>query len=159
MATSTTPKASPKTGGDEQAAKNSKAAASVSGRSHNGNANGHAKTAVSTLRSPARKAAKNSGSMPGLPVMVGVVASVVGAGLVAGYMANKKGWFDRFLNWSDEHAAAFFDGETDADNFDQTRSAGKNAIRDTPEDWDDVDDLSDASFPASDPPSFNPGTA
>ena len=70
MATSATPKASPKTGGDEQAAKNSKAAASVSGRSHNGNANGHAKTAVSTRRSPARKAAKSTGSMPGLPVLV-----------------------------------------------------------------------------------------
>ncbi len=51
-------------------------------------------------------------------------------------------------------AAAFRHGK--ADNARQpVRPAGKDAMRDPPAEWDDVDETSDASFPASDPPAFN----
>lgn len=52
-------------------------------------------------------------------------------------------------------AAAFAHGEIDSANFDQTRSAGPEGMRDTPGDkWDKVDQAGDESFPASDPPSY-----
>ena len=51
-------------------------------------------------------------------------------------------------------AAAFAPGEQAKGNFDQTRSAGPEAMRDHPEEnWDKVDQAADESFPASDPPS------
>lgn len=53
----------------------------------------------------------------------------------------------------DDHSAAFADGETHAENFDQTRSAGPDAMRDdVKRPWESVDQASDESFPASDPP-------
>lgn len=36
------------------------------------------------------------------------------------------------------------------------RSAGPEAMRDPPKDWDQSDQASDESFPASDPPAINP---
>ncbi len=36
------------------------------------------------------------------------------------------------------------------------RSAGPEAMRDPPEDWERVDQASDESFPASDPPAVSP---
>jgi len=36
------------------------------------------------------------------------------------------------------------------------RSAGPEAMRDPPEDWENVDQASDESFPASDPPAVSP---
>ncbi len=61
--------------------------------------------------------------------------------------------------WADEddcgHSAAFADGETDRENFDQTRSAGPESMRDdVADDWDKVDEALDQSFPASDPSAY-----
>jgi hypothetical protein len=57
------------------------------------------------------------------------------------------------------HNPAHAEGEGEAINHDQTRNAGKKSMRDDqgPE-WDNVDEMLDASFPSSDPPSFNPGS-
>ena len=156
MATTATPKSS----GTSRAGKKP-TARTVSPTAHSNNgSDGHAKSTARARATNARATDRSrTAAMSELPTWVGVVASVVGAGLVAGYYASQKGWFSRVAEWSENHAAAFADGETDEDNFDQTRSAGIGAMRDDHDDWDDVDDISDASFPASDPPSFNPGTA
>lgn len=54
---------------------------------------------------------------------------------------------------ADRHSAAFRDRETDAENFDQTRSAGPGAMRDgIRRPWEAIDQAIDESFPASDPP-------
>ena len=39
-----------------------------------------------------------------------------------------------------------------AEDFSSTRSAGPDAMRDPPKRWSEVDQASDESFPASDPP-------
>ncbi len=97
-----------------------------------------------------------------LPSWFGTVASVVGAVVAvgAGLYATRNQWLPKAEEWKNEFSAAFANDETDQENFDQTRPAGAKFMRDNPgDDWGDVDDMSDASFPASDPPSFNPGTA
>lgn len=49
---------------------------------------------------------------------------------------------------------AFSAHETPRSNFDQTRSAGPDAMRSSPGAWDKVDQAADESFPASDPPAY-----
>ena len=97
-----------------------------------------------------------------VPTWLSAVVSVVGVGVAigAGLYATRRQWMSQAQDWRDNFSAAFADDETDNDNFDQTRHAGRDSMRDDPgDDWEDIDDMSDASFPASDPPSFNPGTA
>jgi hypothetical protein len=44
-------------------------------------------------------------------------------------------------------------GEIDR-HYGQIRPAGRDCMRDPPQTWDEVDEGSDASFPASDPPVY-----
>ena len=87
----------------------------------------------------------------------------MGIGMAAGWglerlLKSGRALFRRARSTS--HSAAFRKGETDAENRDQTRHAGPQAMRDkSKRDWNRVDEASDASFPASDPPSHSPGTA
>jgi hypothetical protein len=53
-------------------------------------------------------------------------------------------------------AAAFADGECNGEP-DDVRSAGPDGMRDKPGHWDKVDQASDESFPASDPPACGKG--
>lgn len=48
---------------------------------------------------------------------------------------------------------AFASGEAPGENFAKVRSAGTDSMRSDPPKWDKVDEQSDESFPASDPPS------
>lgn len=109
-----------------------------------------------------RKARKGGKSNSDVPAWLGPVISAIGVGVAvgAGLYATRHQWMPKAGAWRDEFSAAFADDETDYENFDQTRHAGIDSMRDDPgSDWGDIDDMSDASFPASDPPSFTPGTA
>jgi hypothetical protein len=89
---------------------------------------------------------------------MGVIVAVGGALGAMGFMLAKT--LLRPRNGQNlGHSAAFAPEETDQDNFDQTRHAGTDGMRDTPQKWDEIDEQLDASFPSSDPPSFNPGIA
>jgi hypothetical protein len=50
-------------------------------------------------------------------------------------------------------AAAFKHARADKGSQ-PVRVAGADAMRDPPSDWDDLDEMNDESFPASDPPSY-----
>lgn len=59
----------------------------------------------------------------------------------------------------DRFAPAFRDGTKPpgpVGDSGSARSAGPEAMRDPPEDWDKIDQASDESFPASDPPNLSP---
>ena len=65
--------------------------------------------------------------------------------------------------WSSEEserpAAAHSRGKTapgPVGHSGSSRSAGPEAMRDPPKDWDEVDQSVDASYPASDPPAVSP---
>ena len=47
---------------------------------------------------------------------------------------------------------AFAEGETQGSNFSKVRNAGPDSMRSDLRDWDKVDQATDESFPASDPP-------
>ena len=53
----------------------------------------------------------------------------------------------------DDSPAAFATGQAGGENFAKVREAGPHAMADPPRnDWTEVDQASDESFPASDPP-------
>lgn len=118
--------------------------------------------ASNTNRRPSTRSNAGRKKAAEMPSWLGTVMSVVGMGVAvgAGLYATRRQWMPKADEWKNDFSAAFADDETDYENFDQTRHAGTSSMRDTQDDdWEDVDDMSDASFPASDPPSFNPGTA
>ena len=125
--------------------------------SANGSASGSHPKSQNARRKPKSRSSDKNRSMLEVPSWIGIAASVVAAGLAAGFIAWRQQ--QNGAKSGDGFNAAFANGETDLENFDQTRNAGQGSMRDDHDDWEDVDDLSDASFPASDPPSFNPGTA
>lgn len=136
-------------------------------RSSGSNSTGNNET-TSKTRSANSNGRRNRSSNSGpkksqeLPSWLGTVMSVVGMGVAvgAGLYATRKQWMPKADEWKNDFSAAFADDETDYENFDQTRHAGTSSMRDAQDDdWENIDDMSDASFPASDPPSFNPGTA
>lgn len=126
----------------------------------NGAASATRKTNAAADRKSDGRFRKQNGSE--LPGWITAAVSVIGVGVAvgAGLYATRQQWMPKAEGWRDEFSAAFADDETDYENFDQTRNAGADAMRDHPgDDWENIDDMSDASFPASDPPSFTPGRA
>lgn len=144
-----------------------KTAARTTKRTGSGNStrNGTSNNAARTTSTNARRsngANANRKRSPEVPTWLGAVMSVVGMGVAvgAGLYATRRQWMPKADAWKNDFSAAFANDETDYENFDQTRHAGRDSMRDDQaDDWEDIDDMSDASFPASDPPSFNPGTA
>lgn len=122
-------------------------------------ANARSTNEIASQKRRVRRTVGADRSFPEIPTWVGITASVVGAGLAAGFYAWRQ--YQAGGSTADNFNAAFAGGETDVENFDQTRNAGTASMRSDDEDtsWEDVDEMADASFPASDPPSFNPGTA
>ena len=77
------------------------------------------------------------------------------AGLVAALFGRR--WLRR--EEGDQPAAALSEGTTAPGPIGQSgsaRSAGPEAMRDPPKEWDQTDQSMDESFPASDPPGVNP---
>lgn len=91
--------------------------------------------------------------------------SYVSLGLGIGFLAatvldrTRRAGPSRRDKMAQNHAAAFRTSETDNSNREQTRHAGPDSMRDRPASWGRVDEASDASFPASDPPPVSPGIA
>lgn len=61
---------------------------------------------------------------------------------------------DLFHPEEHKHSAAYRDGEPAAEDTSgvNVRQAGRKSMEDPPKDWDQVDEASDESFPASDSP-------
>ena len=76
-------------------------------------------------------------------------------GLAAAFVTRR--WWGR--NGDEPEATALSSGKTAPGPVGQSgaaRSAGPDAMRDPPRDWEKVDQASDESFPASDPPAVSP---
>ena len=88
-------------------------------------------------------AKSNRGSLLAGIAVVGVVAGVLSV------LFKRRGAGDAVT------PAAFTEAVAEPGSFDQTRDAGPAQMRDEDgEGWDQVDEGSDESFPASDPPAY-----
>jgi hypothetical protein len=102
-------------------------------------------------RAQRRLAKEGTASKATIGAVVVAVAAVAGAGMMAWLRYRDE--FDDWRQRDDYSPAAFAATESHPENFDQTRSAGPDAMRDDPgEEWDEIDQALDESFPASDPP-------
>ncbi len=78
-------------------------------------------------------------------ILATIGAAALGYGAVVAYGRFAQGRNSR-------RGAALSEGERSAGKGSGTRSAGPEAMRDPPKEWDEVDQAMDESFPASDPP-------
>ena len=85
-------------------------------------------------------------------VLAGIGAAAAG---VAAALFSRR-WFG---GEGEARASATAPGESAPGSVGQSgaaRSAGPEAMRDPPQNWENVDQASDESFPASDPPAISP---
>lgn len=85
-----------------------------------------------------------------------LAAAVATVGGLAAALFTRRG---RLTSGEEPEAAAFNRGKTAPGPVGQSgaaRSAGPDSMRDPPKEWEKVDQSSDESFPASDPPAVNP---
>jgi hypothetical protein len=75
------------------------------------------------------------------------------AGVAAAVFTRR--WWGRGGGDGDDDAVAHSSGKA-APGPGSTRSAGPDAMRDPPQEWDPIDQSGDESFPASDPPAISP---
>lgn len=143
-----------KTGRGSRSASTAKGPAAKKANGARSRTNGQAREAAkpASRKAPARRSrradfTKNLPSAMTLGQIALGAAAVVGAAVVAWQR-----YRESIAESDDGSPSAFHRDEAFEDNFDQTRAAGPAAMRDRPgQDWDEVDQQVDESFPASDP--------